>query len=72
MDAQFKVVDDAAQALNSSFGIKDWLLGVGVGKQDGAFVIEVRVTPSAPANVIPNTYMGILVNIRRQEMAVAQ
>ena len=72
MDAQFKIVDDAAQALNSFFGIKDWLLGVGVGKKNGVFCIEVRVTPTAPANAVPDTYNGVSINVMKQDMAVAQ
>ena len=72
MDAQFKIVDTAAQALNSSFGIKDWLLGVGVGKHNGAFTIEVRVTSAMPANSIPNSYNGIPVRIETIDMPVAQ
>jgi len=70
--ATFEDTNVAAQTLKQSLGSPDWLLGVGVGKQNDNFVVAVRVTAAAPVNAVPTVVSGIPVQIEQREMPKAQ
>ena len=68
----FEQADAAATELQKKLGNKSWFLGAGVGKENGEFVVALRVEHAAPANEIPQMVAQVPIQVGRQSMAKAQ